>query len=84
MWNPFVEGNGRTARAAYYYLICMKQGRLLGGKKIVPERIREDREPYYAALKSADESWEAGDFDLSELSSYLQRLLIGQLSEADT
>ena len=35
--HPFVEGNGRTARAACYYLLCMKQGRLLPGKKIVPE-----------------------------------------------
>src|SRR5450432_3837874 len=32
--HPFVEGNGRTARAACYYLICLKQGRLLGGKRI--------------------------------------------------
>ena len=31
--HPFVEGNGRTARAACYYLICMKAGRLLPGKK---------------------------------------------------
>ena len=37
--HPFVEGNGRTARAACYYLICMRQGRLLPGRKIVPERI---------------------------------------------
>ncbi len=31
----------------------MKQGRLLPGNKIVPERIRENREPYYAALQAA-------------------------------
>jgi Fic family protein len=50
LWNlnrihPFIEGNGRTAGAAGYYLICMKQGRILGGKKTVPERIRENRNP---------------------------------------
>ncbi len=33
--HPFVEGNGRTARAACYYLLCMKHGKLLPGKKIV-------------------------------------------------
>jgi hypothetical protein len=33
--HPFIESNGRTARAACYYLICLKQGRLLPGKKIV-------------------------------------------------
>ncbi len=26
--HPFIEGNGRTARAACYYLICMKYGKL--------------------------------------------------------
>jgi Fic family protein len=64
--HPFVEGNGRTARAACYYLICMRQKKLLGGKKIVPERIREDRQPYYAALRAADTAWDAGDYNVSE------------------
>jgi fido (protein-threonine AMPylation protein) len=81
--HPFVEGNGRTARAACYYLICMRQGALLGGKKIVPERIRENRDPYYAALRSADEAWDNGNWDVSELALYLEGLLIGQLSEVN-
>jgi Fic family protein len=80
--HPFVEGNGRTARAACYYLLCMKQGRLLPGKKIVPERIRENRQPYYDALKAADIHWEAGDFNVHELADYLSDLLKGQLIEA--
>ena len=52
--HPFIEGNGRTARAACYYLLCVRSGGLLGGRKIVPERIRENRQPYYDALKAAD------------------------------
>jgi Fic family protein len=80
--HPFVEGNGRTARAACYYLICMRHGFLLPGKKIVPERIREDREPYYAALRSADRAWAEGHFDVSELAGYLSDLLKAQLAEA--
>ena len=79
--HPFVEGNGRTARAACYLLICLKQGKLLGGKKIVPERIRDNRDPYYAALQSADKAWHEGHFNVSELARYLEGLLIGQLSE---
>ncbi|MEO8659253.1 MAG: Fic family protein [Bryobacteraceae bacterium] len=79
--HPFVEGNGRTARAACYYLLCMKQGQLLPGSKIVPERIREDRKPYYAALQAADVAWEGGHFDVSDLTNYLGRLLRQQLSE---
>jgi Fic family protein len=80
--HPFVEGNGRTARAACYYLLCMKYGALIPGKKIVPERIRESRPPYYAALKTADGHWEQGHFDVSELAKYLEGLLKAQLSEA--
>ena len=34
--HPFVEGNWRTARAACYYLLCLKQKRLLPGSKIGP------------------------------------------------
>src|SRR5450759_5380349 len=82
--HPFVEGNGRTARAACYYLLCLKQGQLLPGKKIVPERIREDRTPYYDALRAADIAWEQGQFDVSQLAGYLSGLLKQQLSEQAT
>jgi Fic family protein len=81
--HPFVEGNGRTARAACYYLICMKQGRLLQGKKIVPERIRENRQQYYDALSAADRAWDNGQLDVTQLANYLAELLKAQLSEAD-
>jgi fido (protein-threonine AMPylation protein) len=80
--HPFVEGNGRTARAACYYLICMKQRRLLPGKKIVPERIRENRALYIEALQAADQAWHEGRYDLNKLAIYLERLLQDQLSEA--
>lgn len=79
--HPFVEGNGRTARAACYYLICMKYGALLPGKKIVPERIRVDRQPYYAALRAADLAWHNGHIDVSVMADYLEGLLLGQLTE---
>ena len=79
--HPFVEGNGRTARAACYYLLCVKNGGLLPGSRIVPERIRENRAPYYAALKSADLAWCNGHFDVSELRNYLAGLLKAQLTD---
>ncbi|MGB8258710.1 MAG: Fic family protein [Terracidiphilus sp.] len=81
--HPFVEGNGRTARAACYYLLCMRQGRILPGRKIVPERIRENRKPYYAALQDADRHWNEGHFNVASLAGYLGGLLAGQLSEVD-
>jgi hypothetical protein len=55
---------------------------LLPGKKIVPERIRENRSPYYAALQAADRAWDLGNFDVSELEKYLARLLTAQLADA--
>ncbi|MCH8240912.1 MAG: Fic family protein [Proteobacteria bacterium] len=79
--HPFVEGNGRTARAACYYLMCMRFGKLLPGTKIVPERIRENRQPYYQALRAADQAWEKGHFDVIELANYLQELLKAQLAD---
>lgn len=79
--HPFIEGNGRTARAACYYLICLRQGMLLPGTKIVLERIRENRDPYYAALQAADRHWADGQFNVDELAGYLADLLEAQLSE---
>jgi Fic family protein len=80
--HPFIEGNGRTARAACYYLLCLRQGRLLPGTKIVPERIRENRQPYYDALQAPDQAWTQGDFDVNQLAAYLGELLKGQLRDS--
>ncbi len=79
--HPFIEGNGRTARAACYYLICLKQKALLPGRKTVPERIRDNRDPYYAALREADHHWNDGDFNVDTLAAYLLDLLQAQLTD---
>ena len=82
LWiHPFIEGNGRTARAVCYYLLCAKSGVILPGRKIVPERIRENRAEYYAALQEADKAWDKGDLDFSLLSNYLNKLLMAQLAD---
>lgn len=80
--HPFIEGNGRTARAACYLLMCARQGMLLPGKKIVPERIRDNRDPYYAALEIADRHWANGHFNVDDLAEYLAGLLRDQLTDA--
>ena len=79
--HPFIEGNGRTARAACYYLMCMRHGALLPRRRIVPERIRGNRSPYYAALQAADRHWANGQFNVDDLALYLERLLVEQLRE---
>lgn len=80
--HPFIEGNGRTARAACYYLMCLRYGDIIPGRKIVPERIRENRTPYYEALKKADLAWSDGHFDQRVLDTYLQGLLVEQLDDS--
>ena len=79
--HPFIEGNGRTARAACYFLLCVRSGVLLPGRKIVPERIRESREGYEAALKAADQAWDSGNLDFSAMEEYLAALLQAQLED---
>jgi Fic/DOC family len=37
--HPFINGNGRTARAACYYVLCLKSGGLLPGQVILPELL---------------------------------------------
>jgi hypothetical protein len=60
----------------------MRFGALLPGKKILPERIRENRRPYYDALGEADRHWADGHFNVSALAEYLQDLLKAQLADA--
>jgi Fic family protein len=79
--HPFIEGNGRTARATCYYLLCVRSGALLRGRRIVPERIRDDQAGYVAGLQAADRAWEQGNLDFSLLEDYLARLLQAQLSD---
>src|SRR5450759_1643362 len=81
--HPFIEGNGRTARATCYYLLCVRSGGLLPGRKIVPERIRENRKGYVSGLQAADKAWDGGNLDFSELEAYLAGLLESQLRDTD-
>lgn len=79
--HPFIEGNGRTARAACYYTLCAKFGGLPGGKIILPERIRHDRGPYYEALQEADEAWHDGDLQFPKMEDYIARLFNEQVMD---
>jgi len=77
--HPFIEGNGRTARAVCYYLLCVRGGALLGGEKMLPERIRENRQAYVDALKAADVAWADGHFDVTQLEDLLAQLTVEQV-----
>ena len=74
--HPFVNGNGRTARAVCYYILCVKAGGLLPGNTILPEIIRNEpkRTAYVQALKEADRG------DISQLTALIRQALTEQLS----
>ena len=73
--HPFINGNGRTARAACYFVLCVKGGGWFGGNKILPVLLQEHREEYVAALKSAD----SGN-GLDALCSLIVQLLTEQMN----
>jgi Fic family protein len=77
--HPFTDGNGRTARAISYLLLCLRLGYRLPGTNTIPEQIAKDKNPYYKALEAADKALEAGKIDLSELEDLLSALLAKQL-----
>lgn len=55
--HPFVNGNGRTARALCYYILCCKFETLFGGTTIFPELMRVKYRPdYIKAIKEADKT----------------------------
>ncbi|MGH9467286.1 MAG: hypothetical protein ACRD1Y_08015 [Terriglobales bacterium] len=49
----------------------------------MPERIRDNRQPYYDALRAADRAWNDGQFNVTDLATFLADLLKQQLTEPD-
>ncbi len=80
--HPFINGNGRTARAACYFVLCLHHGQLLPGKTILPELIKRDRNEYVEALQAADQSLQTGQLDLTALHMFLEKLIQEQIQSA--
>lgn len=78
--HPFVNGNGRTARAACYFVLCLKFNQWLPGTVIIPDLIKRERTRYELGLQHADASFQTGNLDLSPLHQLLQDLLNEQLN----
>ena len=80
--HPFINGNGRTARAASYFVLCVKTGGWLAGDIILPELLKRNRAEYVQALRAADASAAKGPVDLSALHTLVYTLLQQQLQTA--
>lgn len=52
--HPFPGGNGRTARALAYLVLCMDLGRMLPGVPTMPNLIADRRDHYIDALREVD------------------------------
>ncbi len=79
--HPFDDGNGRTARAISYAVLCILLGYELPGTKTIPEQIAENKPLYYKALESADEAYANKTLDVFQVESLIEEALAAQLLE---
>lgn len=81
--HPYCEGNGRTARAVAYYLLCVKSGGELPGNYPLPKLIRDTRPRYCEALGRLDESYahhkSFDQMDFTPMLQYLNELVTKQV-----
>ena len=77
--HPFVNGNGRTARAMSYFILCVKSGGLLPGRMVLPQVLALEpvRSLYVRALRQADEG------ELLSLTTLIQGLVARQIQDVD-
>ena len=74
--HPFINGNGRTARAVCYFILCVRSGGLLPGSTILPELLRQEprRTEYVQALALADSG------NLAPLITLVQQVTLQQIA----
>jgi len=77
--HPFDDGNGRTARAVSYLVMCQRFGAELHGDRPVPQRIKYAPIEYARALEAADHAWTSGIVDVSRLQHLIEFCLTAQL-----
>ncbi|MBB5711077.1 Fic family protein [Sphingomonas xinjiangensis] len=81
--HPFCDGNGRTARALCYYVLCQKIGQWLPGRLTVLEQIRTShREHHCNILQRMHEARARPDMttDITELATLIDSLVVTQIS----
>lgn len=85
--HPFADGNGRTARALCYYVLCLKIGQWPPGTRTMVEMMRDEcREEYCAILRRMDlaKVGNALRTDLEEMATFLDELICRQLDTGRT
>ncbi|MBK6297860.1 MAG: Fic family protein [Sphingomonadales bacterium] len=85
--HPFCDGNGRTARALMYYVLCKKLDQWLPGTTTVMELIRSDtHDQMCEIMQRMHDAKEPGTMntDLSEITAFLNDLVLKQLATVPT
>lgn len=80
--HPFAGGNGRTARALSYLILCVDNGATLPGVPTIPVLIYQKRKDYVQALIAADAAEKAGRTDVSQMETLMHGALTEQLASA--
>lgn len=84
--HPFAGGNGRTARALCYLVLCSRYQMMFPGNRTFPTVIAESyRDRYLAGLQEADRGETAGEDPseyLRELTDLLLECLMVQIGDA--
>lgn len=79
--HPFADGNGKTARAVAYVVLCAGFDRMLPGEVSLPDRIARNKFPYWDGLIAADRAWTKGAVDVTDLETMLAELLEAILAD---
>ncbi len=83
--HPFCDGNGRTARALMYYVLCKKLNRWLPGTTNVMEFIREDTHDQMCdIMQRMHDAKVPGTMqsDLTEITAFINALVLKQIATA--
>lgn len=77
--HPFINGNGRTARAACLFVLCAKQNQWIPTEEILPNLIKQNQDQCIALLRKADDTRTYDDFgsSLLEIANFLYCLVAG-------
>ena len=80
--HPFVNGNGRTARAACYYVLCVRSRGRFPGTTFLPTLLKDSLD-YLPALRAVDDSAAAGEIDLTPIHALITALLAEQIASSE-
>ena len=78
--HPFINGNGRTARVAAFYVLCLRNGGLMQGNPALPALLKREKDACCIALQTAHDSFNAGGVNLQPLHDIFVALMNEQLA----